>query len=183
VEISSEATRTDINPRSEETAQATDRNLANELVHLLSSLEQERVKLEQLAERQRPDLVLETLADMVERVSAVVKKELDPQATGPSLLKALQEAYDAILAAEKYQKQLTPTPWQQLLGLFGNGTAVSAKRRKKFRSVLNQCLAAVEECFLLFKVGFATAASMQEWEQTSAYVLGELKQVIDRLDC
>ena len=157
----------------------SDADLERELCLLLSKLEHGRTLLAKPDALKQPDLALEVLVAMLERVAALVGPVL---AQGPAVdttdLRLRLREVDS--AAQGLIRERRPSAMKSVLGWFGKPAAGEANE-PAFRQAVGGFLEVFETCFALFESRFREAEGGKQWGQVYHVFLAELSGVVSKL--
>jgi hypothetical protein len=145
---------------------------------MLSVLEQQLVELTALDPTAHPAQLLGILTEMVRQPAKLAAERLDKAAGGLPFAKALRAAKDFCVAGARCAHQVQPSPWRQVLRVFGHHESLSSKQRKQVRQLVQRGLSVLEDVFAQFALGFSPAGA-DVWQQTAVPFLTELKRVAD----
>jgi hypothetical protein len=158
-----------------------DRILANDLIVLVSTLEQHRA---QLAGRGGdPAEVLEIIGNMGEAVVKVAVRHLPLESSDPALAAAVGEAKGICDSTDELKPEFDGSAVKAVLRFFGKSGLSHADRRYFFRRLVGRIHEVLERLFVLFKERFTSPLAAQDWSQTYPLFLEELDQVLSHLKC
>ena len=157
----------------------SDADLERELCLLLSKLEHGRTLLAKPEALKQPDLALEVLVAMLERVAGLVGPVL---AQGPAVditdLRLRLREVDS--AANGLIKELRPSATKSVLGWFRKHGA-SAANEPAFKQAVAGFLEVFATCFALFESRFQDSSGGKQWGQVYHVFLAELGGVVNKL--
>jgi hypothetical protein len=159
----------------------SDADLEREMFLLLSKLEHGRSLLSRPGAVKRPDLALEVLIAMLERVVALVGPILAQGAVVDTTeLRLRLREVDS--GAQGLIKELRPSAMKSVLGWFGKPGAGPASE-PAFRQTVAGFLEVFETCFALFEGRFQAPAGGRQWRQVYHVFLAELGGAVKMLHC
>jgi hypothetical protein len=159
-----------------------DRILANDLIVLLSTLEQHRAQLAGLR-RGEPAEVLAIIGNMGDAVVKVAMRHLPLESSDPALAGALAEAKGICDSTEELKPEFDGSAVKAVMRFFGKSGLSHAERRYFFRRVVGRIHEVLERLFVLFNERFTSPLAAQDWSQTYPLFLEELDQVVSLLKC
>jgi hypothetical protein len=160
-----------------------DRNLANDLIVMVSTLEQYRARLAGQRRGGDPAEVLEIIGNMVDAVAQVALRHLPLESTDPAMAAALDEAKGICDSTEELKPEFDGSAVRAVLRYFGKAGLSLAERRYFFRRLVGRIHEVLERFFVLFKERFTSPLAAQDWSQTYPLFLEELDQVVSHLEC
>jgi hypothetical protein len=160
-----------------------DQNLANDLIVVLSTLEQYRARLESQSRGGNPAEILEIIGNMVEAVAQVALRHFPLESTDPAMAAAVDEAKGICDSTEELKPEFDGSAVRAVLRYFGKSGLSLAERRYFFRRLVGRIHEVLERFFVLFKERFTSPLAAQDWNQTYPLFLEELDQVVSLLEC
>jgi hypothetical protein len=157
--------------------------LANDLIVLVSTLEQYRAELAGLRRGGEPAEVLEIIGNMVDLVAKAAMRHLPLESSDPALAAALAEAKGICDSTEELKPEFDGSAVRAVLRFFGKSGLSHAERRYLFRRLVGRIHEVLERFFVQFNERFTSPLVAQDWSQTYPLFLDELDQVASRLEC
>jgi hypothetical protein len=155
--------------------------LANDLIVLVSTLEQKRAQLVQLQSGSDPAAVLDIARKMVRAVTKLIDQHLTLQTSGAALTVALAEGKDLCDSMEALKAEYDDSGFNGMMRFFRRSSLSRSERRRLFRLLVGRLHEAVERFFVLCREHFEAPAAAVEWNQTYTLFLAELDQVVSVL--
>lgn len=152
------------------------------LLTLVSQLEQGMTRVDERKMRSRPTLVLSTLGELVNRVSAFSEMAPLADARTATLVKALIRVnerfqYARILRAESNRLSVQPA-----VGAYESWDGDENSRRFVFRQLVQSLIRILEEYFAFFGACFQSSARAGQWKETYQVFLADLGETAGRIE-
>lgn len=153
-----------------------DQDLENDLILLLSELEQSRVQLAEEKSQKQPPLALQTLAEMVNHVVSFAEERLDIDRD--SLEQALTRAGGAYPQTRLLRIQYRRLSVQMVTRLYSSWAEDPAGRRETFLQIAQGMVDVMETYFSILTARFHSPVTTEQWRDTSDVFTTDLKQVV-----
>jgi hypothetical protein len=158
-----------------------DSAMENELILLLSKLEQMQVRLANEKAKKQSALALQMVTEMVNQVVVFSETWLDRETNADSLAKALAKAGDVCPAARLLQVQHNRLSVEIVSKLYSSWSGDMADRQQMFHEIAQSMLDVLETYFSLFTARFRSSSVADQWRETCGIFLADLTQMIDKI--
>jgi hypothetical protein len=155
--------------------------LENDLILLLSRLEQLMAQLGEKKIQKRPPAALELLAELVNQVIKYYEGIPKADANRGSLVKALMQAGDVYQQARILQAQYNRLSVQTAVNLYHSWAGDPNDRRYMFRQISRGMIHVLESYFSLFTIYFQSLAMRDQWKETYSVFIYDLTRAVDKV--
>jgi hypothetical protein len=158
-----------------------DPRLCNALMALLSTLENDRARLEQRSGGNAPAEVLEIAAEMVEVVTTLAERYLGTADAGLSAALTEAKKYRESLAV--LREEFSESAVRAVVVFLRRSGLSRTDRRTAYRTLVERLPGVLEPFFVLFEDRFKWLASAMEWNVTYPLFLEDLDKLVRVLEC
>ena len=158
-----------------------DNMLENNLILLLSKLEQLQTKLAHKKSLKRPTLALQILTEIINEVVAYSETLPSAAVSSDSLTKALAKASDRYATIELLRIQGNRLSTEIVSQLYGSWTGDPGERRNVFAEISQGMLDILETYFAYFTTCFRSSSIAGQWHETCQVFLAELRQEVKKI--
>jgi hypothetical protein len=159
----------------------SDAALESQLMSLLSQLEQAMAHLGEARVKKRPQLALEQLGEMVNRLVAFAEESSGAREKALALEPVLHRAGRKVPLARLLTARLNRLSVETPLNLYRTWSEGPAERRKAFREIGRALAAVLLSYFDLLARQFRSAGTAEAWRESYGVFLRDLALAIDRI--
>jgi hypothetical protein len=160
-----------------------DEHWANDLIVLMSTLEQDRVGLAALRHGTNPGEVLALVVKMVDAVSKLAGGCSVSESSSDELQSVLAEAQELCSSLAELQAEFDESIVRAVVQIFRRSALSGKERRAQFRLLVGRLPEVLKRFFALFGTHFKAPPAAREWQQTYPLFLADLERVLSNLRC
>ncbi len=158
-----------------------DEALENDLILLLSRLEQLQIRLAAQKSQKQPTLALQILTEIINQVTAFSEVLPDAVANSNTLPKILTTVADTYSVARLLRVQHNRLSTEIVSKLYNNWSGDVAERRQTFSEIGQSILHVIETYFSYFIAYFRSSSVAGQWQETCDIFLAELRQEANKI--
>lgn len=157
-----------------------DSTIENNVILLLSELEQLMVRLEEKKGKQ-PILSVQYLSDMVNRVAEFSEKIMNIDPRGGFLGKVLRKVSDRYSQMQLLHSQGNRLSVQTAVNLYNGWAGDRRERHQVFHQICVGIVEVMESYFSFFASSFRSPEMRDQWKETYSIFTGDLRKMIDKI--
>jgi hypothetical protein len=158
-----------------------DQHLENDLILLLSNVEQLMARLIEKKSQKQSSITLQVLADMLNQTVVLSEGLQKANRSAVSLQKVLGEAADVYPMVRLLQIQDNRLSVEVILGFDNSAASLLGDRRPALRQICQGLILALELYFNLFESLFHTNDMRDQWNETYTVFIVDLKRTLSKI--
>jgi len=158
-----------------------DQHLENDLILLLSNVEQLMARLIEKKSQKQSSMTLQVLADMLNQTVAQSEGLQKADRNAVSLQKVLDESADVYPMVRLLQVQDNRLSVDMILGFDNSPSSLLGDRRPALRQICQGLILALENYFSLFESFFHTEDMRDQWNETYTVFIVDLKRTLSKI--
>lgn len=158
-----------------------DQNLENDLILLLSNVEQLMARLIEKKSQKQSSMTLQVLADMLNQTVALSEGLQKADRSAVSLQRVLDESADVYPMVRLLQVKDNRLSVEVILGFDNSAASLLGDRRPALRQICQGLILALEIYFNLFESFFHTNDMRDQWNETYTVFIVDLKRTLSKI--